>query len=78
MGIRLGTEIIDSDLEWTKERNAPYRYHVKLLHKPTGMTIEQASESAFCEAKTYCLKELQWRLKNWESYSQSMVRSLEV
>jgi len=78
MGIRLGTEIIDSDLEWTKERDAPYRYHVKLLHKPTGMEIEQASESAFSEAKTYCLRELHWRLRNWDEYKQSMVRSLEV
>lgn len=78
MGIRLGREIKDSDLEWTQERDAPYKYHMKLLHKPTGMEIEQASDASFAEAKTCCLKELQWRLKNWESYSQSMVRSLEV
>ena len=78
MRVKLGEDIKDSDLEWTKEKDAPYRYHIKLLHKPTGMEIEQASENTFSEAKTYCLKELQWRLRNWEAYSQSMVRSLEV
>ena len=78
MGIKLGVEVNPSDVEWVREKNAPYRYHVKLFHKPTGMEIEQASEGSFEQAKIHCMKELMWRLKHWDSYSKSMVRSLEV
>lgn len=74
MSIRLGVVIQDGDIEWAEEKDAPYRYHIKLTHKPTEMIIEQASDSSFVEAKTLCLKELQWRLKNWKEYCKSLVR----
>jgi hypothetical protein len=65
--------IEESDLEWIKEDNKYYRYHITLIHKPTEMRIEQASEASFSEAKGSCLKELHWRLAHWDEYQKSRI-----
>ena len=72
--IKIGIEILDSDIEWMLEEGKPYRYHATLIYKPLGMEIEQASEASFSEAKGSCLKELRWRLTHLEEYNKSKVR----
>lgn len=72
--IQLGLSVDESDLEWSDKLDSPYSYHVVLHHKPTGMEIEQASECSFLEAKSHCMKELQWRLKHWDEWKKSKVR----
>ena len=63
--------VVDADLSWEKARNRPYLYHVTLTHLPSGMAIEQASESSFADARGYCLGELNWRLRHWAEYQKS-------
>ena len=65
------SEVGERDIEWVKEENIPYRYHVTLIHRPTQMEIKQASEESFSEAKGSCLKELHWRLSHWDDYQKS-------
>ena len=68
--------ISECDIEWVKEKNRPYKYHIKLIHKPTNMCIEQASERNWQEAKDSCLMTLKWRMANWDEYLKSRVRHL--
>ena len=66
--LKLGMNLNEADLGWTEKQNSPYRYHAILQYKPTGMEIEQASETSYSEARGYCLKELHWRFKHWDEY----------
>ena len=72
---RVALQMDESDIDWDIRMNDPYRYHAVLTHKSTGMVIEQVSECSKAEAKTFCLKELKWRFKNWEEYNKSLVGS---
>ena len=72
------TKVPDSDMEWLRERNKKYKYHVTLTHKPTGMSIEQAAEKCWHEAEESCMQTLKWRLAHWDDYVQSRVRPIEV
>jgi len=63
--------VSDADLRWEEEKYRPYNYHVTMHHLPTGMEIEQASDCSYAAAKGYCLRELKWRLKNWDEYKKS-------
>ena len=49
--MKLQVKIPPKDIEWIKEKNKKYTYHMTLHHIPTGMHIEQASERAWSEAK---------------------------
>ena len=71
---KLGIDVDEDELEWTENRDSPYRYHAKLLYKPINMEIEQASDNSMAEAKGYCVKELGWRMKHWEDWQKSGVR----
>ena len=66
---RVALQMDESDIDWDIRRDDPYRYHAVLTHKATGMVIEQVSDCSKAEAKTFCLKELKWRFKNWEEYN---------
>jgi len=76
--LKLQVKIPPKDIEWIKEKNKKYTYHMTLHHIPTGMHIEQASERAWSEAKESCLMTLQWRLDNWDEYVKSRVRPLPI
>lgn len=67
-------QINEEDMEWEIERDNPYPYHVYLYYRPKQMKIEQVSEHGIYEAKHFCIKELKWRLKNWDEYVRSRVR----
>ena len=71
---RLGLQTDEGELSWEEKRYAPYRYHVLLTHQPTGMVIEQASETSASNTRTQCMAELHWRFRNWDDYQQSLVR----
>ena len=58
----LNMSINNEDLQWGKELNKKFRYHMTLIHIPTGITIEQASERNWSECKTLCLNSLKWKL----------------
>ena len=64
----------EDEIEWEIERGAPYAFHVYLHYKPKNMTIMQASEHNMIQAKEFCIRELEWRLKNWDEYQKSKVR----
>lgn len=64
----------ESEIEWEIVRGAPYAYHVYLNYKPKNMIIHQASEHNMIQAKEFCIRELKWRLKNWDEYQKSRVR----
>ena len=66
------------DISWSFEKDKPYKYHAILHHHPTGMSIEQANERGWAEAKDACLKVLKWRLANWKEYQKSRVRPLPL
>ena len=66
------------DISWSFEENKKYKYHAILHHHPTGMSIEQANERGWAEAKDACLKVLKWRLANWKEYQKSRVRPLPI
>ena len=57
-----------TEIEFTHEKNNPYRYHTTLTHFPTGWVITQVSERSRAETKNLCLKELKWRLKHKEDW----------
>lgn len=63
-----------NEIEWELKRCDPYPFHVYLHYKPKNMTIMQVSEHSIYEAKHFCLRELKWRLKNWDEYQKSRVR----
>jgi hypothetical protein len=67
----------EDDIEWVREKDKKYKYHVTLNHKPTGMAIEQAGERCWNEAKESCLHTLKWRLANWDEYVASRVRPID-
>jgi|TARA_B110000438_G_scaffold298154_1_gene345825 hypothetical protein len=67
----------EEDVEWIRERDKKYKYHVTLVHKPTGMAIEQAGERCWKEAEDSCMQTLKWRIAHWDDYVQSRVRPLE-
>lgn len=69
-------KIPDSDLEWVKEKDKKYKYHVTVTHKPTGMSLEQAGERSWYEATDSCMQTLKWRLANWDEYVASRVRPI--
>jgi hypothetical protein len=71
-------EIPKSQIQWIKEEHKRYRYHVTLVHIPSGMRIEQVSERSWAEAKESCLMILKWRLAHWHDYLQSRVRPLPI
>ena len=62
-----------TEIEFTHEKNNPYRYHTTLTHFPTGWVITQVSERSRAETKNLCLKELTWRLKHKEEYEASRI-----
>ena len=68
--------IPDSDIQWLREKNKKYKYHVTLTHTPTGMSIEQAAEKCWNEAEESCMQTLKWRLTHWDEYIASRVRPL--
>ena len=45
----LGIEIPEKDLEWKREAYKKFKYHATVTHKPSGITIEQASDRAWGE-----------------------------
>jgi len=58
----LKTSINDSDLVWKKESNKKFKYHMTVTHKPSGISIEQASERAWSECVLLCKNSLKWKL----------------
>ena len=58
----LGIEIPEKDLEWKKEPNKKFKYHATVTHKPTGITIEQASDRAWGECFELCRNSLKRQL----------------
>jgi hypothetical protein len=70
-------KIPEEDLEWVKEKDKKYKYHVTVTHKPTGMTLEQAGERSWFEATDSCMQTLRWRLANWDEYVASRVRPID-
>tara|TARA_B100000686_G_C15970324_1_gene562375 strand:- start:19 stop:231 length:213 start_codon:yes stop_codon:yes gene_type:complete len=58
----LSIEIPDDELDWVLEEDKKYKYHATLKHKPTGITIEQASERNMSRCKNLCLKYLKWKI----------------
>ena len=69
--LQISAGVSDADLSWSQVKHNPYSYHVTMHHIPTGMDIEQASDCSYAAAKGYCLRELKWRLKNWDEYKKS-------
>lgn len=63
----------ENEIEFTYEKNKPYRYHTTLTHFPTGWIITRASERSRAETKNLCLKELNWRLKHKAEYEASRI-----
>ena len=68
----------EQDIEWVKEKDKKYKYHMTLHHKPTGMAIEQAGERCWTEVKELCLQNLKWRLTHWDEYVASRVRPVDA
>tara|TARA_R110002167_G_scaffold59891_1_gene169626 strand:- start:3898 stop:4101 length:204 start_codon:yes stop_codon:yes gene_type:complete len=62
------------DIEWRIEKGKPYAYHAYCYYKPKDMTIVQVSDTSLSDAKGYCIKELQWRLKHWDDYKKSTMQ----
>lgn len=74
---QIGLNTDEGLIEWEVRRNCPYPYHVDMHYKPKNMTISQVSDYSISHAQEYCLKELKWRLKNWNAYIKSTLNEDE-
>lgn len=54
--------IPEDDIEWLLEKNKKFPYHATVIHKPTGIRVEQAGERTWADPKAACLEELKFRL----------------
>ena len=58
----MNIKISEKDLEWKKEPKQKFKFHMTVTHKPTGISIEQASDRDWAECETLCKNSLKWKL----------------